>query len=104
MPSFQPASWGSPGGTRSYRNGLLPKTPRQRRAVQPTPGKAEEERTANETDCVATEGKFHPGSMVSSRDKDDHYEKYQDNFEEDSSETRRVCKVVQGEPGTTWAG
>ncbi|EON98243.1 hypothetical protein UCRPA7_6215 [Phaeoacremonium minimum UCRPA7] len=54
-----------------YHNGPLPNTPRRSRAIKPKPAKLEG-MVADETDYVHMDGKFYPGSMISSIDKNGH--------------------------------
>ncbi|KAK0648936.1 hypothetical protein B0T16DRAFT_409126 [Cercophora newfieldiana] len=125
LPDYLP---GAPFDIR-YHNGPLPNTPQRRRLRRPRPELEEESRVADEIDYVARDGKFYPGSMISSTALDgtiyssvsagvllfngndtrltcpwhnweDHFTKYPTLLGEDDDEARRVFTIVQGEPGT----
>ncbi|KAI5861225.1 hypothetical protein GGS23DRAFT_158705 [Durotheca rogersii] len=112
-----------------YHNGPLTNVGRRRRAQKPKPQVAEEDRVADETDYVAKDGQFYPGTMLSSVDKkgntyssasagvlvqkggqqrlicswhcwEEHDKKYPGLFDEDSNKAREVFRIIQGEGGT----
>ncbi|KAK4144371.1 uncharacterized protein C8A04DRAFT_27825 [Dichotomopilus funicola] len=112
-----------------YHNGPLPNTPQRRRLRKPRPQLEEDSRVEDETDYVARDGKFYPGSMISSialdgttycsvsagvllfnqddvkltcpwHNWEDHAAKYPALLGENNDEARRVFTMVQGEPGT----
>ncbi|KAK1752827.1 hypothetical protein QBC47DRAFT_272384, partial [Echria macrotheca] len=112
-----------------YHNGPLPYTSRASRAVRPTPQRDDDRRVADETDYVQKDGKFYPGSMISSQTKEEgihisasagilvrkgdevrltaswhcweqHHQKYPGILGQDTDEAKRVFGVRQGGPGT----
>ena len=110
-----------------YYNGPLPNTERRRHAVAPEP--KFEDGVIDDTDYIKLNGKFYPGTMISSANKkgerlfsvtagvlvekgdekrltcsfhcwDKHHEKYPDEFGQSHPESQRIYQVLQGEPGT----
>ncbi|KAK3363833.1 hypothetical protein B0T25DRAFT_528550 [Lasiosphaeria hispida] len=113
----------------AYNNGPLPNTPRHRRAINPEPQVQEDDRVVDDTDYVAKDGMFYPGSMISSSKKaggnygcvtagillrkgtetrltcswhcwEDHDAAYPGLFGQDTDEAKRVFRIIQGEAGT----
>lgn len=107
-----------------FHNGCLPNTERRRREQKPDP-KVEDSHIYDETDYVDTDGKFYPGSIISSVSKkggivssvtagiliqkgDDqrltcsfhnwqkHYDTYPNKFGQSDNEAQRIFKVSQG--------
>ncbi|KAK5652052.1 hypothetical protein OQA88_10828 [Cercophora sp. LCS_1] len=114
-----------------YHNGPLPNTPQRRRLRRPQPELDEEDenRVEDNTNYVARDGKFYPGSMISSTARnsttytsvtagvlvfkgdekkftcswhnwEEHEDQYPGLLGTNDDEARRMFTVLQGEPGS----
>ncbi|KAJ4307535.1 hypothetical protein N0V84_012661 [Fusarium piperis] len=111
-----------------FHNGPLPNSERRRRVIKPQP-RLHESEVYDDTDYVEVDGKFYPGTMISSVGKEgiynsvtagvlvqkgdqqrltcsfhcwqDHYEKYPDRFGKTDADAMNTYKVLQGDnPGS----